>query len=527
MIKSFLNGVIGGFSRTLGRILFYVLIALIFYFIFGLKNVDAAELNVNANVYSTMGNTYYQRMFTGLNYYGGSLSESNFSFGTTYSGKLKQIHFRVDRTFNYTNSYTLTLQSNSTDFRNYLDSVFIDDTTNFVQCTTISSQFISKSKISVTFVCPYQVNTLTFHFYAKENNYLTGDTNFNIKNVILEEHTSGQNSDDIINNNNENTQDIINNNNSNTQDIINNNNENTDKLNESIQNGLNYCYNNFLDKSKINKSGFSTLETGVRINYTGSNFLSSQPIYFNDIIKGLKNGVSYKFKITFSNCKRSRLDYYLDNSVIAVTDGYTFTYNSSTDYSQAYFYFPASNTSDGYCSITNFQLTESTNNISQYIYFGQPYCESRLTGIDQQLYGLDQTLTSQSPMDSTIFSTWWTNFTQNQFSNPLGNLITLPVNLVQKLINYSSSACQPVQLGSLLGTNLTLTCFTLGDIITNSVVLNVIDLIMSLSLIVFTLKKAYETVSNLISLGGENEVKKHFKFPTPMEFIASLFGGGN
>lgn len=509
MIKSFLNGVIGGFSRTLGRILFYIFIALIFYFIFGLKNVDAAELNINSYVYSTMGNTFYQRMFTGSNYYGGSTSESNFSLGTTYSGRLRQIHFRVDRTFNYTNTYTLTLQANSTDFRNYLDTVLVTDMQNSYMCTTISSQFISKSKISVTFNCPYQTNSVLFDFYAREGQYfLTGDTNFNIKNVLLEEHTSGQSNDDIINNNNENTQDIINNANSNTQDIINNQND-----------LIKTCYTNL-----FNASNYTNVTSGVsNLNISNNNITFAADRAWQTINYHFNVELNETYTLHFTTSNYSSAVYYSFNDS-------NWWELSPTDYKQI-----TPNTSHLYIRVQNKSVSENLyvynqlmlvkGNVSTYLKLGET-CTNRLDDLNGSIGNLNDTLTNQTPANTNIFSDWWSNLTQNYYSNPLGNLITLPINLVQKLINYSNTACQPVQLGSLLGTNLTLTCFTLGDIITNSVVLNVIDLIMSLSLIVFTLKKAYETVSNLLSLGGENEVKKHFKFPTPMEFIASLFGGG-
>ena len=63
-------------------------------------------------------------------------------------------------------------------------------------------------------------------------------------------------------------------------------------------------------------------------------------------------------------------------------------------------------------------------------------------------------------------------------SNVLGNLITMPVQLVQKFINaLSTNTCTPYSLGTLFGTNFTLPCVDLSTIL--GAVWTILDVVVS------------------------------------------------
>lgn len=484
MVKSFLNAFFGGIGRTLGKFVVYIIIALIFFFIY--ENAHAEEININSSVY---GDTGYSNMYWGQNYYNGSLSNSNFSIGTRYSGRLADFVLDIRRSFVANTVYSIYVYAPTNDFRNTLEGVIVDDISNTVGCTTVSSQFMSKTKLKSTFVCPQNTSRIQMQWYADEGSYLTGDTNFNINKITLETQTSsGSNNDDIINSANQNTEDIINNNNSNTQDILDglgdlgsSITDSTNAINDTIDSTFT-CTNLWNDKNNSVWSDNHWVYQTITITQSGTYYFKSN--YSHVIING---------------------SHALPYSVTLSAGTYTIYFGSTTS------------------------TIDSTISKSMVSLYDKPYCVyggTIMSETNDNLSDINDSINDKSEMDTSIFSTWWSNF--NPGSNPLGNVITLPITLAQKIVGFNENSCQSVNLGALLGSNLILPCFTLSGVLPNnaSTLINTIDIIMSISLLVVIIKNSYETIANLISLGGENEVKKQFRLPTPLEFLSNLLNGG-
>ena len=108
-------------------------------------------------------------------------------------------------------------------------------------------------------------------------------------------------------------------------------------------------------------------------------------------------------------------------------------------------------------------------------------------------------------------------------SDPLSYLLTLPTQLINKIVSLSDT-CTSINLGTLYGTMLTLPCINIENIVGTSV-WNIIDVIFSVSLLVVIFKNLYDTFSNLITMGAQKEAKEKFSMPTPMDFLSMILGG--
>lgn len=114
-------------------------------------------------------------------------------------------------------------------------------------------------------------------------------------------------------------------------------------------------------------------------------------------------------------------------------------------------------------------------------------------------------------------------FSSFSYTDPLAYLLTLPVQLINKIVSLSDN-CSTINLGTLYGFTFTLPCLNLETYL-GSAVWGTIDVIMSVTLLVIILKNFYDTISNLLTLGGEKEAKEKFSMPTPMDFLARILGG--
>ena len=72
-----------------------------------------------------------------------------------------------------------------------------------------------------------------------------------------------------------------------------------------------------------------------------------------------------------------------------------------------------------------------------------------------------------------------TDMNTNTSNTPVSDLIILPLNLLNAYKNGMNNTCSPVNLGSLLGTNLTLPCINLEQRLGTDL-WNIIDVLMSL-----------------------------------------------
>lgn len=108
------------------------------------------------------------------------------------------------------------------------------------------------------------------------------------------------------------------------------------------------------------------------------------------------------------------------------------------------------------------------------------------------------------------------------YTDPLGYLLSLPVRLINTIVANSDS-CSTIDLGTLYGVHIYLPCIDLENILGSSV-WNTIDVIGTISILVVILKKFYNTITNLLTLGAQEEAREKFELPTPMDFMAWVLG---
>lgn len=114
-----------------------------------------------------------------------------------------------------------------------------------------------------------------------------------------------------------------------------------------------------------------------------------------------------------------------------------------------------------------------------------------------------------------------------EINDPLNYLLTLPLNLLRKLNQVlSTNTCSRVSFGQLYGTELYLPCIDFSEIL-GSNIWNTVDLIVGVGLLAIILKRFYDSISNVLTLGKEKEVRDKLDLPTPMQFLASILGGGS
>lgn len=86
-------------------------------------------------------------------------------------------------------------------------------------------------------------------------------------------------------------------------------------------------------------------------------------------------------------------------------------------------------------------------------------------------------------------------------------LLTLPIQLFQKILNSVSGSCSPINLGSLWGHNLTLTCINLENIL-GSTLYNIIDILCCGLFILAFRKKMVDIFNHMTSLNDRgNELE--------------------
>lgn len=91
----------------------------------------------------------------------------------------------------------------------------------------------------------------------------------------------------------------------------------------------------------------------------------------------------------------------------------------------------------------------------------------------------------------------WTNM--NASNGTITNLLTLPITLLQAIVNGIQTTCSPFSLGSLFGTNLILPCINISELI-GSTLFNVIDLLFSGFMILAIAKKLIKIFNDFTNL---------------------------
>lgn len=509
----------------------YLKYFLIVFILILCPSVYAAEQNISSKIEAIPGfggGTYYatQPVSVPVPLYQ--------NIGTRYNGKLSLVEFYLDNddwNWNYNKTYTITLNMSTEDWRNNFmgpqviqcncdgsqqsssSSSYVSNTFRFVSYKTIKFNFkLGSSMGCKTKFRVYSTNTT--------NTAITGISNYNLSRIVISDITSAPtptpvnpsptatpapNNQDIINNQKQNTQDIINNQSQNTQDVINNNTQNTSDI---IENN-NQNSQNIIDNQKTTEADNTRNNLDTSTQNCGS-------LYKYNILMGrgyYSNGTQY---IDFNT-------FYIDDYVslagakkLVLTDfndsnnGNIIIYDSNKNYIDYWGVRNQTITLPSNAAYFRYSTTIPTGRI-----FKDKACTSKLDETNDYL--MDNT--DPNIQDNDFLNT----FNSVGFSDPLNYLLTLPTQLINKIVSLSNS-CSPIELGTLYGTMLTMPCINIENYVGSSV-WNIIDVIFSVSLLVVILKNLYDTFSNLLTMGAEKEAKEKFSMPTPMDFLSMILGG--
>ena len=385
---------------------------------------------------------------------------------------------------------------------------------------------VSSTQINVNFnSTSSSVIDSEFNIYRSNGSSINDSSHyFRINNITLFENPqdsgsgSGSSFDDsgIINNANQNTQDIINN----TNELFGN----------ACSNMFNYT--DFYSKSN-SISGFNPTPNNLML--TGNNAWANVVYRFQ-----VENGKTYYFKGSFTSAEKNSIFLSLSYDVSNIVNTRFWNYEPYTDSvmpsQSGNWNYSFVSDRDGYVYLGIWVTKGNSSNNASYFEMtfnndDSPFCafgsySSKIDNIEdlqrqQNEYLMDDTNPSvnQSDINNVIGSV--------QVQDPLNYLLTLPLNLVNKLNTViSSGTCNRASFGTLYGTELYLPCINFENYLGHDLWIT-IDTIVGIGLLVVLLKRFYDTISNILSLGKQEEVKKGMELPTPMEFLAQILGGGN
>lgn len=247
------------------RVLYYVPKKFLIKIIFALFMFCCFLLTVKAETINNVSSSINQACSTNNRFtyslYGGP--EDTYSTGTfksTYSGKADYLVFSFDYDLLKDTSYSLSISAISTDFRSISKSnTFLEyasdcaTTTGNIEITNLS---FSKSKIVISFKTTQNTPYFILSFGDPEGPAITGVSTFGISSIDITTIESND-TQNIIDNQNQNANSIIDNQQQNTQDIIDNNNQNTEDLKDTINENFNNCTpsKNLFPHSSVSPSG--------------------------------------------------------------------------------------------------------------------------------------------------------------------------------------------------------------------------------------------------------------------------------
>ena len=408
---------------------------------------------------------------------------------TRYDGRLSRIRFNLPlpsslgECFTTNNTYTITMNMATSDWRNKFGSVYVGWGTGATDWSTGSITYVSEKKIYFKFKIPASdTNCYDFVFVDLKSTNLsstafTGVSNWNLSKITLTDSSTSSSGggsgssptptpkpdySDIINNNTQNTQDIINNNNENTSNIIENNNQNTQEIKDTINTGLNTCrdssniLNITADTETINGVQFSKRDDGtIVVNGTAS----SNTFYYltGDNYDSYLASGSYFLNSFNSSTSTStwRLQMMFENSI---NDGGTRYFSANTSRDVVY-----GGNYKAYIVIYN-GYTANNLEIRPMLSSGalpKPYektglvCVSKLDDQTNAINNINDSI-NNSNVESGTGQGFFDDFSSNDFG--LSSIITIPLNTIQSL---TSKSCLPLQVPiPFTDSNLTLPCMT-------------------------------------------------------------------
>lgn len=429
--------------KKLTKIMFYIPKKFLIKLIFILFLLLSFNIYVNAETINNTCSSINQACSTNGRYTY-SLYQSAYdtystgTFKTTYNGRADYMVFDFDYDLLGNATYQLSVSANSTDFRNINKSnVSIESSsecatpTGYLDITNVS---FSKSKLVITFKTVSNSSRFILAIGDPEGPAITGVSTFGINSIDITTLESND-TQNIIDNQNQNTNSIIDNAYDNTQSIIDNQDKNNEELKDTIKDALGGCElysislnnNNIISSGYLNSSGSIIAGDGWGISdyieiyggYTynlSKNFAGNSPsIVFYDSNKNYVNGVSFN--------GLTSIDFTLDENVK---------------------YFRVSlGTSDS----DNALIISSTE-----------ICTNKLDETNDKLEDINGTLNDGTPPDTESFL----DNLKNSFNDgPISTLILMPLTLINHYVDGFNSTCSPINLGELYGTNLNLPCINL------------------------------------------------------------------
>lgn len=393
-------------------------------------NVFALEVDVTSSITSpeTSGTGKYRGteiLNTG--------TQATYNVRTRYQGRLSRIIYNLPLPselgdcFTTNAIYTVTMYMETNDWNNKFGTVkvrpYSSSSTNW---SNGNVTYVSYKKIYFTFKIPSS-DTTCYDFVWVDlpstnisNTGITQISNWNLNKITLTDPTissggssggSGttptptpDNTQQIIDSQNENAQNIIENNNTNTQNIIENNNENTDKLNESL--------NSTCKDTQINLSYDYAMKTGAYLNSNGAE------------IDANGAAISIYFAI------KPNTTYHVGTLVGSLPSGYSYCLYSATKGILS-------------CGALSNDTTIEANGYAAYLRvsmynYRQMYLQGSICN-NWEREGLKNIADSinNDNIDNGLGSGFFSGFTDNNFG--LSSIITIPLNTIQSL---TSTSCQ-------------------------------------------------------------------------------------
>lgn len=379
---------------------------------------------------------------------------------------------------NRENSYTFQFGYKATPDSLRVQSYYIQNSSTGEQEEITCTNFTSSSNYNwytCTFT-PKNTYTSSQTMYIKMNFYSSYLTELRVvirgfeerkgTNAVITEQTNN-----IINNDNQNTQNIINNNNQNTQEIINNQNTNTqEQINsQKVCTTLSLSRNSkiALDNASLNGSGSEI--TISRTNYFITDYynINSESIITQTRQLGTTNYMCfYDDNLTLISCQQ------------AIT-------NSSN--------IPSIITIPNNAKKVRFTLSK---NLAMVLYSIKT-CDNGNQQLSDGIHDLNDTLNNDNVDEpSSSISDMEDLLPTN---GVITQLIALPITLYQKVLNSINGTCSQFNLGSLYGTNLIIPCIDVSEYLGSSI-WNTIDLIISGAFVLIIARKMIKAFENFTSM---------------------------
>lgn len=484
---------------------------------------------------------------------------------SNYSDLVMSLNFKINTSVHaYTNA-TVTLRGTGFDNVSYSCSA-----TGGVSNCRINR--VSSTALNINFSNNTSSNISYPEFDVYTNSGFNSNKTFKVTSVTLYETpqqdsgssgggSSGTTFDDtgIINNANQNTEEIINNANQNatdTQNVIINTagsiiNELANRCGNLISPNLfangNYAESTgvFVPKSNttINNTNadngsisFTTTSEWWGVANTDYIAIAPQGTYY---LKLDINTSTFYVDVFYYNSNKEYISYYQSWVRNSSTSSHIFSFTAPVNASYILIGF----SSNLYGNFTISNLTLNANNGS-FCAYGSTISKLDLIGIGLEALGYTEEQIKEiqenikdTQQDQYDYLTDDTDpvVPNNEINDVLGSvnvqdplnyLLTLPLNLLNKLNSViSSGTCSKASFGELYGTELYLPCINFENYLGSSL-WGTIDTIVGIGLLAIILKKFYDTISNILSLGKEEEIRKGMELPTPMEFFAQILGGG-